>query len=137
MDEVGAKLGLMPLARVRAPSLPANPEPMTKHSRGAQSRGAALDENIVDRARAALQLLKPCANLEHTHNYQVVLAAFAPQLVAADHRGADGRFDGSMRVSKGGAGVGVQARVAAPSLPLDVVVEIRADLDAAARGQCW
>ena len=41
------------------------------------------------------------------------------------------------RVSKGGTGLGVQARVAAPSLPLEAVVEIRADLDAAARGQCW
>ena len=41
------------------------------------------------------------------------------------------------RVSKGGEGVGVQARPAAPSLPLDAVVEVRADLDAAVRGQCW
>ena len=41
------------------------------------------------------------------------------------------------RVSKGGGGVGVQWRAAPPSLPLDAVVEVRADLDAAARGQCW
>ena len=41
------------------------------------------------------------------------------------------------RVSKGGEGVGVQARPAAPSLPLDAVVEVRAEVDAAARGQCW
>ena len=41
------------------------------------------------------------------------------------------------RVSKGGEGVGVQGRAAPPSLPLDAVVEVRADLDAAARGQCW
>ena len=38
---------------------------------------------------------------------------------------------------KGGGGVGVQGRAAPPSLPLDAVVEVRADLDAAARGQCW
>ena len=41
------------------------------------------------------------------------------------------------RVSKGGGGVGVQGRAAPPSLPLDAVFEVRADLDAAARGQCW
>ena len=41
------------------------------------------------------------------------------------------------RVSKGGAGVGVQVRPTAPPLPLDAVVEVRAELDAAARGQCW
>jgi hypothetical protein len=41
------------------------------------------------------------------------------------------------RVSKGGEGVGVQARPAAASLPLDAVVEVRAELDAAVRGQCW
>ena len=29
------------------------------------------------------------------------------------------------------------ARPAAPSLPLDAVVEVRAELDAAVRGQCW
>ena len=40
-------------------------------------------------------------------------------------------------VSKGGVGVGVQGRAAPPSLPLDAVFEVRADLDAAARGQCW
>ena len=36
-----------------------------------QSRGAALDEKIVDRARDALQLLKPCTNLEQTLHYKV------------------------------------------------------------------
>ena len=36
-----------------------------------QSRAAKLDKEIVDRAAAALQLLKPCANLEQTHNYKV------------------------------------------------------------------
>lgn len=41
------------------------------------------------------------------------------------------------RVSKGGQGVGVQARPAAMLLPLDAVVEVRPELDAAARGQCW
>ena len=41
------------------------------------------------------------------------------------------------RVSKSGGGVGVQGRAAPPSLPLDAVFEVRADLDAAARGQCW
>uniref|UniRef100_A0A7S0LBD3 Uncharacterized protein n=1 Tax=Coccolithus braarudii TaxID=221442 RepID=A0A7S0LBD3_9EUKA len=41
------------------------------------------------------------------------------------------------RVSKGGVGVGVQARPTAPSLPLDAVVEVPAEQDAAARAQCW
>ena len=41
------------------------------------------------------------------------------------------------RVSKGGKGAGVQARPAAPSLPLDAVVEVLAEQDAAARAQCW
>jgi len=36
-----------------------------------QSRAAKLDTEIVDRAAAALDLLKPCANLEQTHNYKV------------------------------------------------------------------
>merc|ERR1740130_2098002 len=40
------------------------------------------------------------------------------------------------RVSKSWGGVGVRGRAAPPSLPLDAVVEVRADLDAAARGQC-
>ena len=56
----------------------------------------------------------------------------SPQKVSGRTRTAAGA-----RVSKGGEGVGVQARAAAPSLPLDAVVEVRADLDAAARGQCW
>lgn len=43
----------------------------------------------------------------------------------------------SPRLAKGGQGVGVQARPAEPSLPLDAVVEVRAELDAAIRGQCW
>ena len=43
-----------------------------------QSRAAKLDKEIVDRAAAALQLLKPCANLEQTHNYQV---AAPPEVV--------------------------------------------------------
>jgi hypothetical protein len=41
------------------------------------------------------------------------------------------------RVSKGGEGVGVQARPAAPSLPLDAVVEVPGEQDASVRGQCW
>ena len=34
-----------------------------------QSRAAKLDAEIVDRLADALDLLKPCANLEQTHNY--------------------------------------------------------------------
>jgi hypothetical protein len=43
---------------------------------------------------AALQLLKPCDNIQQTHNYKVLLAALAPPLVATGHRAPDGRFDG-------------------------------------------
>jgi hypothetical protein len=49
----------------------------------------------------------------------------------------DGPAAPGARQSKGGKGVGVQARPAAPSLPLDAVVEVRAEVDAAVRGQCW
>ena len=46
-----------------------------------QSRAAKLDKEIVDRAAAALQLLKPCANLEQTHNYKVAAPPVAVVLV--------------------------------------------------------
>ena len=60
-----------------------------------------------------------------------------PPLLRQSPRFQGGPKAPGARLSKDGKGVGVQARPAAPSLPLDAVVEVRAELDAAVRGQCW
>ena len=61
-----------------------------------------------------------------------------PQVRKSPRLAVEGGSKGpGARLSKGGQGVGVQARPAAPSLPLDAVVEVRAEVDAASRGQCW